>query len=50
MDISAQAFTMLLAGYETTALSLSFAFYFLAKYPDIQRKVLAVRDKYAVGL
>jgi len=44
--MSAQAFTMLLAGYETTALSLSFAFYLLAKYPDHQRKILAEVDAF----
>lgn len=48
-DICAQSFTMLVAGYETTALSLSYLFYVVARYPDIQRNILKEIDAFGRG-
>lgn len=39
MEVLAQSFVLLIAGYETTATTLHFALYFLAKFPEVQRKV-----------
>jgi cytochrome P450 len=40
-DICAQSFTLMLAGYETTSLAISYALYELAKAPDLQARVAA---------
>ncbi|EFN55197.1 hypothetical protein CHLNCDRAFT_134405 [Chlorella variabilis] len=39
LDICAQLFTFLLAGYETTSLALSYALYLLAQHPEHQRRI-----------
>ena len=39
-QIRDEAVTVLLAGHETTALTMSWAFYLLARHPDIQAKVI----------
>lgn len=38
MEVLAQSFILLIAGYETTGTTLHFALYYLAKLPEIQRK------------
>lgn len=38
-EIRDEAFTIFMAGYETTALALTWSFYFLAKHPDVKRAV-----------
>lgn len=40
-QIRDEAVTVLLAGHETTALTMTWAFYLLARHPDIQAKVIA---------
>ncbi|KAH7699044.1 cytochrome P450 3A24-like protein [Aphelenchoides avenae] len=40
MEVLAQSFILLIAGYETTGTTLHFALYFLAKLPEIQQKAL----------
>ena len=39
-------FVFLAAGYETTATTLGYMSYYLALYPDIQRKLQDEIDKY----
>ncbi|XP_075422075.1 cytochrome P450 3A24-like isoform X1 [Ascaphus truei] len=39
MEIMAQSFIFLVAGYETTSTSLSYLFYNLATHPDVQQKL-----------
>jgi cytochrome P450 len=41
-EATSQAFTFLLAGYETTASALAFAIYTLAKHPDKTEKLVKV--------
>ncbi len=36
-----EAMTLFLAGHETTANALSFAFYLLAKHPEVEQRLLA---------
>lgn len=48
LDICAQSFTFLLAGYETTSLALSFTLYELSKSPAVLKKVQEEVD--ALGL
>ena len=38
-EVTAQAMLFLLAGYETTATTLSFIMYHMAVYPEYQEKV-----------
>ncbi|XP_055948321.1 cytochrome P450 3A6-like isoform X2 [Argiope bruennichi] len=38
-EIKSNSLVVFLAGLETTSSSLAFAFYFLAKYPDFQKKI-----------
>ena len=45
-EIVAHAVTFLLAGYETTANTLSYTVYLLALYPDIQEKLQSEIDSY----
>ncbi|KAL4420261.1 hypothetical protein ABPG77_003440 [Micractinium sp. CCAP 211/92] len=49
LDICAQLFTFLLAGYETTSLALSYTLYLLAKHPDIQQRARAEVDALGDG-
>ena len=37
--ISAQVYTFMVAGHETTSVGLTWTFYLLAKHPEIQEKV-----------
>ncbi|KAJ1359998.1 hypothetical protein KIN20_018851 [Parelaphostrongylus tenuis] len=48
-EIPAQCFVLLLAGFETTATSLAFVTYLLAKYPEIQQKLQAEIDQHCHG-
>ena len=41
-----QIFVFLAAGYETTATTLGFMSYYLALYPDVQRKLQDEIDEY----
>ncbi|KAL4428351.1 hypothetical protein ABPG75_002440 [Micractinium tetrahymenae] len=50
IDICAQLFTFLLAGYETTSLALSYTLYLLAKHPDIQRRAREEVDALGEGV
>ncbi|XP_045538876.1 cytochrome P450 6B5-like [Papilio machaon] len=43
--IAAQAFVFYVAGYETSASTMTFLFYELAKHPEIQDKVIAEIDE-----
>ena len=45
-DIVENSFLFLFAGNETTAISLSFAAYFLSLSPDIQSRLQSVIDSY----
>ena len=45
-EIVAHAVTFLLAGYETTANTLSYTAYLLALHPDIQEKLQSEIDGY----
>ncbi|VDM59780.1 unnamed protein product [Angiostrongylus costaricensis] len=45
-EIPAQCFVLLLAGFETTATSLAYITYLLAKYPAVQQKLQAEIDEY----
>ncbi|CAL1270228.1 unnamed protein product [Larinioides sclopetarius] len=38
-EIKANSLIVFLAGFETTSASLAYAFYFLAKYPEFQKKI-----------
>ncbi|CAI2327041.1 unnamed protein product [Caenorhabditis sp. 36 PRJEB53466] len=44
-EIIGQCFVFLLAGYDTTALSLSYTTYLLARHPDVQRRVQQEMDR-----
>ncbi|XP_062348464.1 thromboxane-A synthase isoform X1 [Cinclus cinclus] len=46
-EIAGQAFLFLIAGYETTTSTLSFATYLLATNPECQEKVLQEVDKFS---
>ncbi|XP_047914741.2 thromboxane-A synthase isoform X1 [Anser cygnoides] len=46
-EIAGQAFLFLIAGYETTTSTLSFATYLLATNPDCQEKVLQEIDEFS---
>ncbi len=41
--------TLFVAGHETTATSLAWSFYLLARHPDIQRRVIAEADAFGDG-
>jgi cytochrome P450 len=45
-EVAAQAFTFLLAGYETTASALAFTAYWVARSPDKEAKLLAEIDAF----
>uniref|UniRef100_A0A158P6Q1 Cytochrome P450 n=1 Tax=Angiostrongylus cantonensis TaxID=6313 RepID=A0A158P6Q1_ANGCA len=45
-EIPAQCFVLLLAGFETTATSLAYITYLLAKHPAVQQKLQAEIDEY----
>lgn len=45
MEIAAQVFFFFLAGFETSASTASYAFYELARNPDIQKKLIAEIDR-----
>jgi len=45
-EIVAHEFIFILAGYETTAIALTFTSYLLAKNPDVQQKLQAEIDKH----
>ena len=45
-EIVANSLTFLLAGFETTAITLSFASYLLALHPEIQEKLQTEIDEY----
>ena len=45
-DIAGLAFDFLLAGYETTANTLSYTTYLLAMHPDVQEKLQKEIDRY----
>jgi len=47
-EVSAQSFTFLLAGYETTASALSFCLYMLAKHNDMQTRLVDEIDQLLV--
>lgn len=38
-EVLAQAFVFFAAGYETSSTAMSFALYFIAKHPDVQKKL-----------
>ena len=38
-ELFSQVFAFLVAGHETSAVTLSWIFYFLAQYPDVQEKL-----------
>lgn len=40
-DVVQQVITLLFAGHDTTACMLAYAMYYLAKYPDVQRRAAA---------
>ncbi|GLC53338.1 hypothetical protein PLESTB_000733600 [Pleodorina starrii] len=44
-EVAAQAQLFILAGYETTANALTFAVYFVARYPEVERRLLAEIDE-----
>ena len=44
--VAAQTFTMMLAGYETTANTLAFSVYLLGKYPETQQRLLQEVDQH----
>lgn len=46
-EIAGQAFLFLIAGYETTTSTLSFATYLLATHPECQEKVLQEIDEFS---
>ena len=46
-QIAAQTNTMILAGYETTANTLAFSIYLLARNPDTQQRLLQEVDQFA---
>lgn len=46
-EIAGQAFLFLIAGYETTTSTLSFATYLLATNPECQKKVLQEVDEFS---
>lgn len=39
MEITAQAITFIIGGYDTTSSTLAFALHALAAHPDIQKKL-----------
>ncbi|GBO08495.1 hypothetical protein AVEN_59266-1 [Araneus ventricosus] len=39
VEVISNALVVFLAGFETTSSALAFAFYFLAKYPELQQKI-----------
>ena len=41
-----QTFVFLIAGYETTSTTLAYMSYYLALYPDLQRKLQDEIDEY----
>ena len=45
-EIVANSLTFLLAGFETTAITLSFTSYLLALHPEIQEKLQTEIDEY----
>ncbi|KAL4858882.1 Cytochrome P450 3A12 [Chlorella vulgaris] len=46
LDVCAQLFTFLLAGYETTSVALSFSLYLLALHPEHQQRVMQEVDAF----
>lgn len=42
LDIAASMYTMIAAGYETTATVISYTMYILSQYQDLQEKVYQV--------
>lgn len=48
-QIRDEALTLLLAGHETTGHTLAWIFYFLAKYPDVQKKLIEEMDRVLQG-
>ena len=50
LQIAAQAFVFLLAGYETTANALAFATYLLAINPKKEEAMVAEIDAFGAGL
>lgn len=46
LQIVAQSNTFILAGYETTANTLSFCIYSITRHPDIQRRLLQEVDAF----
>ncbi|KAL3142384.1 hypothetical protein ABBQ38_002720 [Trebouxia sp. C0009 RCD-2024] len=46
VQICAQAFTFILAGYETTSMALTYALYELARHPAIQQRVVQEVDQF----
>ncbi|KAG8186469.1 hypothetical protein JTE90_009228 [Oedothorax gibbosus] len=45
LEIQSNALVVFLAGYETTSSALAYFFHFLAKYPDLQKKIQAEIDQ-----
>ena len=45
-EMQAQIFVFLAAGYETTAVTLTYIAYYLALYPDVQSKLQEEIDEY----
>lgn len=49
MEICAQAFTLLLGGYETTSTATSLALFLLARHPEAQAQVVAEAEAAGLG-
>jgi cytochrome P450/nitrite reductase/ring-hydroxylating ferredoxin subunit len=49
LEIYGNVFTYLLAGEDTTANSMAWMMYFMAKYPEVQRKMQAEADSVLMG-